>query len=98
MSGPGLYGVLLGVVESEKTAACSQKHNIFSFRVSRMASKLDVVRAVESLFKVKVDHVNILNVKGKKKRFGSRWGSRKTWKKAYIRLESGFDLNFNKEF
>ncbi|CAK0778210.1 50S ribosomal subunit protein L23 [Gammaproteobacteria bacterium] len=98
MSSSSLYRVLLGIIESEKASDRTQKHNIFSFRINQTANKLDVVYAVESIFKVKVNRVNILNVKGKKKRFGNRWGSRREWRKAYVRLEPGFDLNFNKDF
>ncbi len=98
MSSFNQYQVLLGVVESEKAADYSHKHKIFSFRVNQTADKQKIVYAVETLFKVKVERVNILNIRGKKKRFGNKWGSRKAWKKAYVRLEPGFDLNFSKEF
>ena len=63
------------------------------FRVSTDATKAEIKAAVELLFKVKVDAVNVVNVKGKSKRFGRTNGRRKDWKKAYVSLVSGQELD-----
>jgi large subunit ribosomal protein L23 len=62
--------------------------------VKRTATKNQVKRAIELLFKVEVDSVHVLNVKGKTKRFGRTMGTRSDWKKAYIKLKPGFDIDF----
>ena len=89
-----VFSVLLGPHVSEKTAIATEMNNLYTFRVARDASKLEIRRAVEKLFKVKVANVQVLNVKGKVKmnRFGA--ARRSDWKKAYVRLESGHDIDF----
>ena len=89
-----VFSVLLGPHVSEKTAIATEMNNQYTFRVAPDASKLEIRRAVEKLFKVKVAKVQVLNVKGKVKmnRFGA--ARRSDWKKAYVRLESGHDIDF----
>ena len=89
-----VFNVLLGPHVSEKTAIATEMNNQYTFRVAPDASKLEIRRAVEKLFKVKVANVQVLNVKGKVKmnRFGA--ARRSDWKKAYVRLESGHDIDF----
>ncbi|MBK6287499.1 MAG: 50S ribosomal protein L23 [Gammaproteobacteria bacterium] len=89
-----VFSVLLGPHVSEKTAIATEMNNQYTFRVAPDASKLEIRRAVEKLFKVKVANVQVLNVKGKVKmnRFGA--ARRSDWKKAYVRLESGHDIDF----
>jgi large subunit ribosomal protein L23 len=89
-----IYQVLLGPHVSEKTAIAAETNNQYAFRVARDATKPEVKTAVEKLFKVKVKGVQLLNVKGKKKvnRFGVARQS--DWKKAYVRLEEGHDIDF----
>ena len=65
-----------------------------TFKVAPTATKLDVRRAVEKLFDVRVTSVQIINVKGKTKRFGASVGKRSDWKKATVRLADGQDLDF----
>ncbi|MDE4951056.1 50S ribosomal protein L23, partial [Francisella tularensis] len=62
------------------------------FEVDRFENKQDVKNAVEKLFEVKVESVNILNVKGKARRFGRVEGRTKAWKKAYVTLAEGHDI------
>jgi large subunit ribosomal protein L23 len=62
--------------------------------VSTDATKREIGRAVEFLFDVQVDSVQVLNVKGKGKRFGARTGRRPDWRKAYVRLKPGQDIDF----
>ncbi len=64
------------------------------FRVARDATKPEIKAAVEMLFKVEVDDVKVANVKGKVKRFGRFFGRRPGWKKAYVCLKPGQEINF----
>ena len=89
-----LSKILVGVHVSEKAEMSGQENKQIVFKVNRSANKLEVKNAVELFFKVKVKAVNILNVKGKQKRFAQRIGNRKNWKKAYVALMDGFDINF----
>jgi large subunit ribosomal protein L23 len=89
-----LMSILEAPVVSEKSTRNAEKENRVVFRVKRTATKSQVKRAVELLFKVEVDSVHVLNVKGKDKRFGRFVGTRSDWKKAYIKLKPGFDIDF----
>jgi large subunit ribosomal protein L23 len=80
--------VLLAPLVSEKTSRI-QENNQFVFEVATTATKADVKSAVESLFNVKVEAVNVVNVKGKNKAFRNRAGRRGDWRKAYVRLAAG---------
>ena len=83
-----LYSVIRAPHISEK-AARAQEHNQYVFEVAAGADKQKVKDAVEALFNVKVESVNIANVKGKVKAFKQRSGSRQGWRKAYVRLTDG---------
>ncbi len=83
-----LYGVLRAPHVSEKSARQSE-HNQYVFEVAPNADKQQVKAAVEALFNVKVEAVNLVNVKGKVKSFRNRAGSRSGWRKAYVRLHEG---------
>tara|TARA_R110002020_G_scaffold369277_1_gene581018 strand:+ start:1866 stop:2171 length:306 start_codon:yes stop_codon:yes gene_type:complete len=74
---------------SEKTARIQEQSNQYVFEVATTATKADVKAAVESLFSVKVEGVNVVNVKGKQKSFRNRAGRRGDWRKAYVRLAEG---------
>jgi large subunit ribosomal protein L23 len=89
-----LMKVLLGPVISEKSTLAADKNGQFVFRVTTDATKQEIGRAVEMLFDVQVDNVRVLNVKGKRKRFGARNGRRSDWRKAYVRLKPGQDIDF----
>jgi large subunit ribosomal protein L23 len=89
-----LMQVLVGPAVSEKSTMVGDKHNQYVFRIERSASKDDVKAAVELMFKVEVDGVQVLNVKGKQKRHGRFTGRRNAWKKAYVRLKPGQEINF----
>ena len=90
-----LMNVITAPVVSEKSSISADVDNCVVFRVSKSASKSQVKRAVELLFKVEVDSVNVLNVKGKAKRFGRFVGCRSDWKKAYVKLKPGFNIDFS---
>jgi large subunit ribosomal protein L23 len=78
---------------SEKVTSSAEAERRLAFRVRKTATKAQIKRAVEVMFKVEVDSVNVLNVKGKTKRFGRFIGSRSDWKKAYVKLKPGFDID-----
>ncbi len=94
MNDQRLFSVLLGPHISEKTATSSEMEGRHTFRVAKNATKLEVRRAVEKLFKVDVRSVQMLNVKGKVKSFGATAGQRSDWKKAIVRLGEGQDIDF----
>jgi len=89
-----LMQVLLSPVISEKATLAAEQGAQYAFRVVPDATKREIGRAVELMFAVKVDRVQVLNVKGKSKRFGRRLGKRPGWRKAYVRLEPGQDIDF----
>lgn len=78
---------------SEKSTILADKLKQYAFKVSTDATKLDIKNAVEAIFNVKVEKVTTINVKGKSKRFRGRPGKRSDWKKAYVALQAGFDLD-----
>ena len=87
-----LMNVLLAPVVSEKSTMVADANNQYVFKVAQGASKPEIKGAVELLFKVQVEQVRVSNVKGKKKRFGANVGRRSGWKKAYVTLEPGQEL------
>lgn len=89
-----LLQVLLAPVVSEKSTYVADKYEQVIFKVASNASKPEIKAAVELLFKVEVESVQVSNVKGKQKRFGSNMGRRRNWKKAYICLKPGQEINF----
>jgi large subunit ribosomal protein L23 len=89
-----LMQVLLAPQVSEKATFIADKHEQVIFRVAPDATKPEVKGAVELLFKVAVKSVQIANVKGKHKKFGRVMGRRKSWKKAYVCLQPGQEINF----
>jgi len=86
--------VLLGPVISEKSSLAADNNRQFTFRVVPDATKREIGRAVELLFDVEVERVQVVNVKGKQKRFGARRGRRPDWRKAYVSLKAGHDIEF----
>ncbi len=89
-----LLKVILAPVISEKSTRIADKLNQVVFRVLRDATKQEIGEAVSSLFKVEVTGVQVLNVKGKVKRSGRVTGRRDNWKKAYVTLKPGQDIDF----
>lgn len=89
-----LTQVILGPHVSEKSTAAAEGSNQVVFRVRGDATKPEIKRAVELLFEVKVDSVSVTSMPGKRKRFGRRMGQQSSWKKAYVRLAAGQDLDF----
>jgi large subunit ribosomal protein L23 len=79
---------------SEKSTMLADKHRQFVFKVLKNANKSEIKQAVESLFNVKVNAVQLLNVKAKTRRFKQVEGQLKGWKKAYVSLKAGYDIDF----
>ncbi|MCS5547632.1 MAG: 50S ribosomal protein L23 [SAR86 cluster bacterium] len=79
---------------SEKTTLLNQNSGQIAFKVRSDSNKKQIKRAVEEMFNVKVSSVKTVSVKGKKKRMGMRSGKTNDWKKAYIKLEEGQNLDF----
>ena len=92
-----LLTLLLAPAVSEKSTFIAEKNEQVVFRVAQDATKPEVKAAVEFLFKVQVESVQIANVKGKAKRFGQYSGRRRNWKKAYVSLKPGQEINFAQE-
>ena len=89
-----VFQVLLGPHVSEKAAVVADMNNQYVFKVAINATKLEVKKAVEQLFKVNVTDVQTIKVKGKVKRNRFGYAKKPSWKKAYVRLEQGQDIDF----
>jgi len=89
-----LMSVLIGPHLSEKATIAGDRDKQVVFRVRRDSTKAEIRKAVELLFEVKVEGVQVVSVKGKAKRFGRTPGRRQDWKKAYVSLAEGSDINF----
>ena len=94
MSNERLMKVLLAPIVSEKSTLVAEKSNQIAFRVLADATKAEIKGAVELLFNVQVASVQVLNQKGKTKRFGRYTGRRRGVRKAYVCLAEGQEINF----
>ncbi|MBV8063590.1 MAG: 50S ribosomal protein L23 [Nevskia sp.] len=94
IAGERLHRIILAPVVSEKSTRSAEKHNQAVFKVLPDARKPEIKAAVEKLFNVKVEAIRTLNVKGKTKRFGASMGVRSDWKKAYVTLAEGQEIDF----
>jgi large subunit ribosomal protein L23 len=93
-----LMQVILAPQISEKATHIAEKHNQVIFRVIPDATKAEIKAAVELMWKaqnIEVESVQVANVKGKEKRFGRFMGRRSNWKKAYVSIKSGQEINFS---
>jgi len=94
MNSERLTKIIVGPVVAEKASRVAENNNQVVLKVLPNANKLEIKQAVETLFDVKVSAVTTSNVKGKVKRTGRVLGKRSDWKKAYVTLAEGSDLNF----
>ena len=94
MNAERLLQVILAPVVTEKATFVAEKNQQIAFRVVADATKPEIKAAVELLFKVEVDSVQVLNQKGKQKRFGRFVGRRRNERKAYVSLKEGQELDF----
>lgn len=91
-----MYKVLLGAHISEKATVVADEANQFAFKVARDATRPEIKEAVEKIYKVNVVDVTVLNVKGKVKRnFRGITTKKPSWKKAYVRIAEGQDIDFS---
>jgi large subunit ribosomal protein L23 len=89
-----LMSVLIAPHVTEKSSRMMQNHNQYTFRVRRTATKSDIKKAVELMFEVKVDGVQVINEPGKRRRFGKTLGRTQDWKKAYVSLAEGQAIDY----
>ena len=89
-----LMSVLVAPHVTEKTSFAMQNHNQYTFRVQRHATKTDIKQAVELMFEVKVQGVQVVNEPGKTRRFGRLTGRTQDWKKAYVSLVQGQTIDY----
>ncbi|HZP86994.1 MAG TPA: 50S ribosomal protein L23 [Burkholderiales bacterium] len=89
-----LMNVLIAPHVTEKTSLAMQNHNQYTFRVRRDATKSDIRQAVELMFDVKVRGVQVVNERGKTRRFGKTLGRTQDWKKAYVSLMQGQAIDY----
>jgi len=94
MNAERMHQIILRPIISEKSTMTAEKHRQVVFEVLADATKAEIRQAVEALFSVSVEGVQVINVRGKVKRFGRTPGKRRNWKKAYVRLAKGHDLDF----
>ena len=94
MNSERLTKIILGPVVAEKATRVAENHNQVVLEVLPDANKLEIKKAVEQLFEAQVESVTTTNVKGKSKRTGRIMGKRNDWKKAYVTLVEGTDINF----
>ena len=95
MNDEQIMSILIAPHVSEKSTRVADGSNQVTFRVRKDARKPEIQRAVEKMFNVEVESVSVLNVKGKKKGFrGRNQGRRSDWRKAYVRLKRGHDIDF----
>jgi len=87
-----LTKLIIAPVVSEKSTLFAEQ-NKFVFKVKKTANKKTIKQAVELMFNVEVDSIHVLNVKGKTKRYGRFIGSRSDWKKAYVKLKAGHNID-----
>ena len=97
MSNQRIYNVLLGAHISEKSTIVADESNQFVFKVAKDASRPEIKRAVEQIYGVNVDSVSVANVKGKVKRTMRGLSKRASWKKAYVRVGAGQEIDFTAE-
>ncbi|MDC0415159.1 50S ribosomal protein L23 [Gammaproteobacteria bacterium] len=92
-----LTNIIVSPRISEKATMRADIDNQHVFSVLKDATKPEIKKAVELMFNVKVKSVRLMNVQGKLTRVGRTFGKRKDWKKAYVRLQEGFDINYGEE-
>ncbi|MFT7219555.1 MAG: large subunit ribosomal protein L23 [Candidatus Azotimanducaceae bacterium] len=90
-----LYNIILGAHISEKASVIADQANQFAFKVVKDATAPEIKKAVETIYEVPVKRVQVMNVKGKVKRNARGLSRRPSWKKAYVSLEAGHDIDFS---
>ncbi len=83
------YRIILRPVITEKSTVLKEKNREVCFEVNPKANKIEIKKAAEKLFKIKVERVRVQNMRGKMRRVGRSTGKKKDWKKAYVKLKEG---------
>lgn len=94
MSEKEIYGLIVRPLLTERSTILKEKHNQYLFETKLEANKTDIKKAIEELFKVKVEDVRTMIVRGKFRRFGRGGGVRPDWKKAVVTLQKGQKIDF----
>jgi large subunit ribosomal protein L23 len=89
-----VHGIITSPLVTEKSTVQREGQNQYSFKVDKGANKIEIREAVERLFKVKVEEVRTVTMRGKIKRLGRRFGKRPDWKKAIVTLKEGDRIDF----
>lgn len=87
-----LYNIIIEPLITEKSMNVTQ-YNQYAFKVRNDANKNELKKAVQVLFNVEVENVRVANVKPQKKRFGRQIGKTKGWKKAFVKLKPGYEID-----
>ena len=95
MNNERLYNVIIGAHISEKASLIADEGNQYAFKVLKNATGPEVKQAVEKIYDVKVKKVSLMNVKGKVKRSWKGTSRKPNWKKAYVSLSAGYDIDFS---
>ena len=88
-----LRSIIVRPLVTEKSTALAEERNIFVFEVARTANKIEIARAIRDLYNAEVVSVRTAVMRGKSRRFGRHYGTRPAWKKAFVRVADGSDLN-----
>ena len=89
-----LYDIIRKPLITEKANLLKDANQVIAFEVAKSANKIEIKKAVEKAFDVKVKAVNTIQLRGKVKRVGYNFGQRSNWKKAYVTLEEGHNIDF----
>jgi large subunit ribosomal protein L23 len=88
------YDIIIRPIVTEKSTLIKEASNQYAFEVARDANKIEIAKAVEQLFKVKVMAVRVINMEGKKRRIGKSSGKRPDWRKAIVKLSPKDKISF----
>ena len=88
------YDIILRPIVTEKSSLAKEARNQYVFEVARTANKIEIAKAVELLFKVKVLSVQVMNMEGKKRRLGKFSGKRSDWRKAIVKVSPKDKISF----
>ena len=88
------YDIVLRPIVTEKSSLAKETNNQYVFEVARDANKIEIAKAVERLFKVKVLAVRVMNMEGKKRRLGKHSGKRSDWRKAIVKIGPKDKISF----
>ncbi len=83
------HRIILRPIITEKSTLLKEKNREVCFEVNPKANKVEIKKAAEQLFKIKVERVRVQNIRGKMRRVGRSTGKKKDWKKAYVKLKEG---------